>query len=189
MKSYIVVLLCIMLFNSHVDASVEGLLMKGKVYGNKMTPLTDARTFLVEFGLGFIQGLQEDPEKSTSQCQTDVLKLGNIYDDFMRLVQEIKKKGFNFLDFLSWVNASFRTLQDIEEDCQVTGLFAEIWALRKFWLLMFKLGEILIKSYIIIPTIVRFWFALLWSQDGRAAGFETGFLMSTIFNYQIKFVQ
>ena len=189
MKAYIVVLLCICLFNSHVEATVEGLLIKKEVYGNNFTPLTDARSYLVELGLGFVKGLQVDPDMEESQCQTDILKLGHIYDDFQNLINRIKKKGFDFLEVLSFINATFRTLQDIEEDCHITGLFAQVWALRNPFSLILKIGEVIIKSYIIIPTLFRMTWNLVWLNDPRGVGFEIGFLMSTIFNYKIQIFQ
>ncbi|CAI2380400.1 unnamed protein product [Moneuplotes crassus] len=187
MKTYIVVLLALMMFTYHVEGASQANFVKSKIYGNKLVSLTDARSIIVEFGLGLVQGLQEDPEQEMSICQRDVLKLGTIYDDAWRLIDHLKNKGFDFLQIMSFVNSAYRIVMDIEEDCHVLGLFETVTSLLYPWTLLVKLIQVVLRSYIILPALVRFGLAIVWQRDARAAGFEFGFLLKNILDYSIKF--
>ncbi len=188
MKTYIVVLLAFMLLNSHVEAASDAQFIKGKFYGNQVSTLKDGRSMIIEFGLGLVQGLQEDPEQEMSICKRDVLKLGTIYDDARRIIEHITDKGFDFLQVMSFFNSAYRIVMDIEEDCHVLGLFETISSLFYPWTLLLKLFEVLIKSYLILPSLFRMGLALVWQQDARAVGFEFGFLLKTILGYSIKYL-
>ena len=189
MKAYIVLFICFMLLNSHVDASVQANLLKGRVYGNKVSTLEDARSYIVALGLGFVKGLQADPDQPEPQCQRDILKVGNIYDDLMRLIDQIKKKGFNFLEAMAFINSTYRTLADIEDDCHLLGLLSKIKALLNPVALILKIIEVIFKSYIIVPAFLRLIWDLVWLNDPEGVGFEIGFIFQTIFDYSIKIIQ